>query len=326
MKFILGSKWPIIAAAGVWIALGATVEVQGQLNPFAPTSAIDTLSGGQVGSATGNLVLQRARALPQTGGAAAPTAPPLGAPQAPAVAPPGALGQAQAGALSGVVPRALRPRIKAIAGERVFDAVTGELLDDARIVMIDESQKDSYYDDGTNGDVTAEDGIYARVTERRDVLGQSSQRIKERLIQALHELDLLDPIEFYGHSILTTEKTEHAPRNRRWKIVEAEGRSLGFRLVEIATEKPLVVPKYREQQSRKDAKLRDEYAVLFLEEYRKEKKNLHSEFYPLYIPRPPTPPSVPPPPQNAWIPFPTPAGEGGTTRVPNFAVIPGFGR
>lgn len=218
----------------------------------------------------------------------------------------GAIARAQGGRAVETVKRLLNPRIRAISGERVFDAVTGELLDDAREIMIDESQKGDYFDDGaTGGDIAADDGVFTNFTvSRGEYIGQSNQRLKEMLIQALYEADRIDPLEFFGYSLMTTERVEHAPRGRRWKMVQAE-KGVGYTLQQVDSSTPLEVPKYQEKIREKDEKLagKDGWAAVFLDEYRQNKGNLKSELYPIYIPQPPTPPSVVPPTAAGWEPF-----------------------
>lgn len=218
----------------------------------------------------------------------------------------GAIARAQGGRAVETVRRLLNPRIKAISGQRVFDAVTGELLDDAREIMIDESQKSSFFDDGaTGGDITADDGVFTNFTvSRGEYIGQSNQRLKEMLIQALYEADRIDPLEFFGYSLMTTERIEHAPRSRRWKMVQSET-GVGYTLQQVDSSTPLEVPKYQEKIREKDDKLagKDGWAAVFLDEYRLNKGELKSELYPIYIPQPPTPPSIVPPTAAGWEPF-----------------------
>lgn len=212
----------------------------------------------------------------------------------------------RAGQAQEVIQSFIEPEVKvrAYIGTRVFDAVTGELLDDAQEVMIPEDQRDLYYDDGTHGDETANDGVYALVESSDDFLSSSNQRIKERLIQALYEANRLDPIDFYGFDLMAADRRNREPRSKRWKIVE-DPEGPGRRLVTVAAEKPLTVPNYWEQYEAKDQKLVGEngWAQTFLDEYRVEEGNLQSEFYPTYIPQPPAMPDIPPPGQDSWTPY-----------------------
>ena len=195
------------------------------------------------------------------------------------------------------------PKIKVISGTRVFDAVTGELLDDAVEKSVPETQKDDYYDDGTHGDLEAGDGKYSKVDERREAISPSNQRIKEQLVQALVVAEQLDPLAFYGFSLMSTERHETAPRDRAWQLVPDPDGGPGLVMRENPVDKPLTVPKYRTWRSEKDAKVKDDWSYRFLQEYRKNKDNLTSEFYPMHVPMPPPMPSVAPPPAQIWTPF-----------------------
>lgn len=315
--------WKIALAAVVFAGLAASrADAQGAAgNPFAPapSGALDTLSGIQAPTAAGNIGLQRARAIQQQqnanpllqsmnfGGFDTPFG--NQTPAAPAI--PGDLG-----AVGESIQEALAPKVKVISGTRVFDAVTGELLDDARIKWVSESEKDLYYDDATHGDEVEGDGVYTKVDSTHEFISQSNQRLKERLIQALVVSDELNPLDFYGYSLMTTERNSHPPRNRRWRIVrDPEG--IGFKLEDVPAEKPLKVPKLQEEQRRKDEKIagEDGWAKLFLEEYRISKGNMDSQFYPVHVPQPPDMPRLAPPPGELWTPFPNPEGLGDTVTV-----------
>lgn len=221
-------------------------------------------------------------------------------------------GRGAVGEASRAVERVVIPRVKAIMGTRVFDAVTGDLLDDAQLVNVDQAeiQNLGLVDDGTQGDRIPEDGEFAKVDQSREFIGQANQRLKERLIQAIYSAEQLNPLEFYGFNIMTTERTTPAPRNRRWRLVDDPDGGPGKTLAEVATEKPLEVPKFREWEMERDRKVagKDGWAIRFLDEYRTDKGKIDSEFYTIYIPQPPVVPSVPPPP--GWSPFPNPEGAG----------------
>jgi hypothetical protein len=192
-------------------------------------------------------------------------------------------------------------KITVIAGTRVFDVITGELIDDAIRKKIPESEKDKYFDDGTHGDMIAGDEIYTRIDgEKRDVIGASNQKVKEQLIQALRVADGYTPVEFYGFSLMSTDRTEPLPRNAAWKVVK-DPKGIGYMLSEEPVSTPLSVPKFRDKLKEKDHIVKDDWSNRFLAEYRKKKDDLSSEFYSVYIPNPPQPPAVVPP--VGWMPF-----------------------
>ena len=123
-----------------------------------------------------------------------------------------------AGAAAGAA-AAIGPRITVVAGTRVFDAITGELLDDAVERQVPQSQRDQYYDDGTHGDLQADDGKYTRVGERRDRISHINQRIKEQLIKSLVYAADLNPLEFYGYTLMSTERYATEIQDSMWRMV-----------------------------------------------------------------------------------------------------------
>ena len=279
-----------------FLATTASAQSLGEMN--AVTDGMNTLNSGPVGPGTGNYPMDRARNL---GAPVYPTQP--GAPGFPAQ--PGA-----PGAMPGMGIIEQIAKIKVVTGTRVFDAVSGELLDDVIEKMVPATDKEQYFDDGTHGDLQADDGQYARIDERSDVLGAGLQRVKESLVQAIVSAADLDPLDFFGYSLMSTERIAHVPRNRAWKIVPNPDGGPGFVLAEMATEKPLLVPKYRDQLAKRDDRVKNDWADRFLAEFRRSRDSLTSEFYALYIPTPPQKPTMQPPPAAQWMPFSDPGGTG----------------
>ncbi len=196
------------------------------------------------------------------------------------------------------------PKIKVITGTRIFDAITGDLLDDAQIKEVPATDKESYFDDGTNGDVEANDDQYTKVDINDDnYIGQSNQRVKERLVGALLAANQLNPLEFYGFNIMSTERHDSVSRNRAWRMVDDLGNGPGKVVIEMPIDEAQAVPKYRDKFQEKDQRVKDDWSNRFLQEYRTNKDDLTSEFYTLFIPLPPVPPSVRPPHSDHWIPY-----------------------
>lgn len=315
-------KFVVICCAlgfAAWIlALGGVAHAQLTAGEaMAGTEGMNTLNGGGGGvsasSGVGAIGLDRARnavgqanangaqfnQYNQATGGGMPMNPndpnAMGAPGAPQ-----GLNPQQA---NGLAQRAMAPKITVIAGIRVFDAVTGELVDDAIRRKVPETDKDKggYYDDGTHGDMTPNDGIYTRIDgEKRDAIGASNQKVKEQLIQALRVAEGYSPVEFYGFSLMSTDRTDPVPRNETWKVVK-DPRGLGYMLKEEPSATPISVPKYRDKLKEKDKIVKEDWAYRFLQEYRKKKDDLASDFFPVYIPQPPQPPSTMPP--ASWMPF-----------------------
>lgn len=207
--------------------------------------------------------------------------------------------------LEDVISTFRKKRFKAITGTRVYDAVTGDLIDDARVVFIDEDEKANYYDDGRTGnDLVAGDEIFTNVEiSDKDYIGPTMQRVKESLIQALYEVDRLDPVMFRGESLMALDERQKSERSVKWKMQPASG-GLGKILVEVATERPVDVPNYYVEEEKKDKKIGGEsgWAKVFLDQYRIEAGNLQSEFFKVYVPQPPEHPRMEPP-SGDWWPF-----------------------
>ncbi len=209
------------------------------------------------------------------------------------------------GGVKNAVQKILKKQITVISGTRVTDALTGELLDDAREIRVDEDKKSEYFDDGTHGDLVAGDGKYTKVEEIEGVIGPNNQRIKEQLIQALYEASRLDAREFYGHTLMSTDHSTRPERNMRWALTDAPENRVGFRISEIATERTVEVPSFWEEEKSRDLKIAgpNGWARTFLDEFRVEKGGLTSSFYTPYVPNPPTIPKIPPPSAEGWTPF-----------------------
>lgn len=315
------------AAALALLIFASAARVEAQNNPFlAPSSAMDTLSEAPTGPSPA-AAMDRTKNLPAAPAPGAPAeAPPaFGAPPpafgAPAPAPAPAPGAPPAAAPAGkalgeakdAVTRVFKPRgTKCVVGTRIFDPITRELLDDAQTVFMDEAEaKANLFDDGTHGDTIAGDGVYSLIDSSNENIGQGNQRLKERLIQAIYTAEQLSPLQFYGYHILTTERHDPVPRNRRWALGSAGSGRPGLRLSEVDTSEPVQMEKYRDKEQDRDKKVL-EWALGFLNEYRKSKGDIASEFYPIHIPMPPVPPASQPPTEAGWEPFPNPEGPGET--------------
>ena len=304
-----------LAAAGLLLASHrAPAQGLGEMN--AAMNMNDSLDGGSTAVGVGSIGLGRARQAAATansvnqgqmsmsglnGGTGAPRE--INVPST-TFTPPAPVDTAPSGMtveqLAQMAPTG--PKITVISGVRVFDAISGELVDDVIKKKVDESEKDKYFDDGTHGDMVAGDEIYTRVDgEQRDVIGAASQKVKERMITALKVAADYGPIEFYGYTLMSTDRQQPIPRNEAWTLTKDPSGGPGLVLAERAVDKPIEVPKYRDKMREKDAKVKDDWSLRFLQEYRKKKDDLSSEFFPVYLPQPPRPPATLPP--VGWTPF-----------------------
>mgnify|MGYP001391775830 FL=1 len=292
-----------LALGAMMMLLAPAAWSQGGFVGLAPPDAMDTVSGMSVGGGgAGNVALDRARGLQQPGMMGMPGGGPgpMPGPMFPGGMFPGDPGQAYQ------PPEALEPVIPTISvlvGTRVRDAVTKELLDEPVELKVPETEKGNFYDDGTHGDVMANDGKFAMVEFADDVLGEGSQRAKEQMVKALVVAEDLTPLEFYGFTIMGTDQRTPQPREKAWQMIPDPKGGPGFVLAEVETERPVEMPNYREWRNARDAKVKNDWSARFLRNYRVNPDDIRSEFYHLYIPHPPQPPEVRPPVQEGWMPF-----------------------
>lgn len=302
MKIESTAKWvgPIALISALMLLAPARGHAQTSLVEVgAATTIAGELNSGQVSSPAGMNALDRARNVSGNNGAPttnpSPTTPgrPVATNQPPALnIPP---------ALNAILPQG--PMITVLTGTRVFDAVTGALLDDALQKQVKKDDAGKYYDDGTHGDPVANDGELAKVDETHGALGLANQRFKEQLVKALLVADSYTPLQYFGIPIASAERTSSSPRNRTWSIVPDPNGGPGYTFREVPTTSPMTIPNYREKQMEKDNNIKSNWAVRFLQEFRSNKDDMTSPFYALYIPLPPQPPAMAPPATNMWTPF-----------------------
>ncbi|NQU41839.1 hypothetical protein HQ520_01040 [bacterium] len=249
---------------------------------IAPPGALDGISGGPVGGGgAGMNALQGLQNLPP------------GQQPFPGGGAPGQFGGfgGQPGQIGGFqVPAYQAPRrLQAIEGQRIFDAISyrlnpadSRILDDPRRLEVIEEEKSGFSDDGrTLGDREANDGLWSRIIEPAstdEYTGGLSHFYLLRIINMLSAAQQMNPLEFFGLNALTSERfskiekraEREADRDDRIYQVDAEGN------------------------------FRDCWSKKFLDLFRIEQGNPHSDFFPLYIPQPPPPPAVQPPP--GWLP------------------------
>ena len=251
-------------------------------SPFAPapSDAMDTLSGGSVGpSAAAPLAGARAVAgqpgppMPPTPGVPAPGAPTALGPSpaaTPTPAPAGGYsyygGYGGYGTAAGVTatptptPTPIET-VRVLAGARVTDAVTGELIDDYIYLDHPKTMLEGYFfDDGTHGDEQAGDFLYSNVSQRNDVIGAETHQTLVRTLNSLQSANQMTPLEFYRLHVLTTEAISEIGK---WRVEEAE----------------------------KDKLLRG-WSQRFVREFLKDTNDPTTGFYALYIAHPPMKPGV----------------------------------
>lgn len=244
-----------------------------QLNPFAPSSAMDTMNEG---SATGGLssstYLDRAR---DVGIAPRPAAPrnagkedigdnsslmyAEGMERTPRGR--GRTGPQQPSSAPMATPVPTPKMIRVLSGSRVQCAVTGVVLEDIVYKEVPEAEKGNYYDDGTHGDAEAGDGTWTNITIRNDVMSPEAHAILQRLMTLLNNIEDTESMDFYRLNVATSEPLSS-------------------------------LPKQIDEEQDRDIKL-TEWNDRFLRMFRQKENDPLSAFYPLYLPPPPSYPNVP---------------------------------
>jgi len=263
-------------------------------NPFAPSSAMDTLNEAPVGGglSTGTY-LDRAR---QVGVAPRPAAPkrdnkqggminpemPMYAEMGTMTRTPGRTGRQQPAA-SMATPVPTPKQIRVLSGSRVQCAVSGALLEDIVYKEVPETEKGGYYDDGSHGDAEAGDGTWTNITIRNDVMSPESHAILQRLMTLLNNIEETEPMDFYRLNVASSEPLSS-------------------------------MPKQIDEEQDRDIKM-TEWNDRFLRMFRVSENDPQSAFYPIYIPPPPSYPNIPLP--GGFQPVikatPTPTGPGSMT-------------
>lgn len=165
-------------------------------------------------------------------------------------------------------PQTITKIFNAVKGQTIIDAVTQETLDSPVRIKITKEEKENYSDDGiTKGDFIENDEIFSNVlpTNSTEFMGGPTFRSLKLNIKLLQAVQNADPLDFFGKNFIEANE-------------------------------------YRSKIQEKNRKL-ESWGLKFANPYRTSKNNHNSQFYTLYIPQPPTPPSIPPPDIKWWRPF-----------------------
>jgi hypothetical protein len=189
-----------------------------------------------------------------------------------------------AGARAGaMLPTPTPRRYSALRGQRVYDAVSKEILDDVRSVEITEDELDQYSDDGQSlGDDEANDGLYSQIKPpvENEFIGEVTNYYLERTIVMLRNAQAMHPLDFFGVTMMTNEPQSIIPKLREHQIARND-----------------MIYKIDEKN-----KSFEGWSSAFLNPYRKEKGKPGSAFYDLYVPPAPDPPAGDPP-MAPWTPL-----------------------
>jgi hypothetical protein len=284
-----GALTLVVVAMAMLGSVGAWGQGFGEV--MAVTDGIDTLSRGSVTSGAG--AANRARNV-AGGGAAMPgmgMMPGMMMPMGmgmPGMGMPGAQGAEALEEETYEIPTLAIELFEAIKGQKVFDAFAyrrdsnnATVLDDIRRLQITEEEKEMFSDDGlTLGDIESGDEVYSQILPEstNEFMGGSSYYGLTRTIQMLRATQELDPLDFFGLYALTTERFSKIP-SLRSRIQERDGKIFAM-----------------DEQGNFSG-----WSDTFLRDYRISSSDADSEFFPLYIPKPPDPPGLPAPP-SPWRP------------------------
>ncbi|MFW6304028.1 MAG: hypothetical protein ACOC2L_05335 [Candidatus Sumerlaeota bacterium] len=176
----------------------------------------------------------------------------------------------------------------AYMGRRVEDAFINRrtpneplILDDVQPIEITDDEIPLFSDDGrTLGDWVADDGIYSNIQppSTNEYMGADSFYSLTRTMNVLTASQQMNVLDFFGLNVVTTERFSSIPKLRD-RIEERDQKI------------------YRVNEAGQASGWVDS----FLADYRENAEDVRSSFFPLYVPRPPHPPAIPPPP-SPWRP------------------------
>lgn len=158
-----------------------------------------------------------------------------------------------------------------------------QVLEDARYEKLPEAvvlaQPDRYFNDGTHGDLDANDEIFSNVEEESNWLCPKCNMLKEYTIALLSYANSLTPLQFFQLIATTGELISTVPRD----MVEEELKD-GVYYGKGITDEGIAG-----------------WVKNFLAQYRTDPNDLKSDFIPIYVPLPPEMPAEPLPPNFEQI-------------------------
>lgn len=174
-------------------------------------------------------------------------------------------------------------------GRRVFDAVSGALLEDAVRITVRAEDVDAYRtsDDGTNDNGLVGDGIVGNVlTSRNEYVGQFSNMVKDELINAVHNAEQIDPMLYFGHHVA---KLDPMPVEgmKRYGLPLPEGSGAeGDLIARAQPEVPSLIDLERDRDN-----LVQQWNNTFLARYRVDPNDPQSPYFAIFVPSPPLTPA-----------------------------------
>jgi hypothetical protein len=176
------------------------------------------------------------------------------------------------------------PTENVMTGRRVYDAVSGGMLEDAIQIAVRQSDVDVYPDDGISDNGIAGDGIRGNVdTVSGQYIGQFSNTVKNHLIHAVRNAENIDPMIYYGYHVAKLDPEKEG--------MKRYGLPLPGQHEEALAAKPVPdLPNVLELEDDRDELVR-QWNHDFLAEYRVTPEDPQSEYYPVFVPAPPLTPS-----------------------------------
>ncbi len=177
------------------------------------------------------------------------------------------------------------PTEDVLTGRRVYDAVSGGLLEDAIEIAVRQSDAELYADDGLNDNGIAGDGIRGNVnTSKEEFIGQFSNTMKNYLIHAVGNAEQIDPMVYYGYYFAKIDP-------RPVEGLKRYGLPLpGEQDTSLVVNTEADFPSVLDLEHDRDELVR-RWNYEFLAEYRVVANDPQSEYYPVFIPSPPLTPA-----------------------------------
>lgn len=181
------------------------------------------------------------------------------------------------------------PTENVLTGRRVYDAVSGSLLEDPVEIAVRQSDLEKFADDGISDNGIAGDGIRGNVqTFRGQYVGAFSNIMKNQLIHAVHNAEQIDPMVYFGYYVAQTSGDASEGLKRY-------GLPLPGEEDDVAVNVERGLPSVMDLEADRDELVR-RWNHEFLAQYRTTPEDPQSEFYPVFVPSPPfTPVNYPVP-------------------------------
>ncbi len=172
-----------------------------------------------------------------------------------------------------------------LVGRRVYDAVSGGLLEDAVRISVRAEDLETFPDDGVTDNGIAGDGIHGNVnTFRNDFIGQFSNTMKNYLIHAVSNAEQIDPLVYYGFHVAKIDPAQVEGLKRYGLPLPGDQEIMAVPNVESDFASVIKLEHDRDELVR-------QWNYEFLANYRVVANDPQSEYYAVFIPSPPLTPA-----------------------------------